>query len=262
MFKPTKSQMGTSDWNSLFLDISNKTREFRKSESIMTQYEKQTVSNYIKEQREAHYNTIYRGAYYNLFTAANKWETAKMKLQSAKQSEINRFDPGRLNQEMNYFQSVVNSITHSDRSGIEADDNRLKRIAAEVKQSGDIHKIRAFAEVVETVPLHGFDQQKKFEALEIVSEAKTNLDQIRQTPEIQTATAEFETAKTDLLKEKEAFQFIGKVMDNIPPGFNIFTNSAFEQTAKRIHIDRNSGNIEILAENDVRVLGYREIVSE
>ena len=258
MFKPTKDQMKSNDWYSIVTDINNKSRELKKMESVMTQYEKLTVSNYLKEQREAHYSTIYNGAYESLFTIANKWETAKMKLQSAKQNEINRFDPGRLNQEMNYFQSVVNSITKGQVSGLEPDNNRLKKIAAEVKQSGDIHKIRAFAEVMETVPLHGFDQQKKFEALEIISEAKTNLDQIRLTPEIQTATAEIEAAKTDLLKEKEAFRLVGQVMDGVNTDFNIETNSAFEKTAKRIHIDRNSGNIEILAEDDRRVLGYGE----
>jgi hypothetical protein len=139
-----------SNWKMALAEIQALQREYRNNEGIMSPYDRQTNGNEIKRRSAAYADEILTGALGDFERAIASYEAAAKNIERAKVIEVMRWDPAKLSAELSNARALA-ELAIGDKANILAGEDptdKFRAIYNEAKQTGDIYKMRAAAEVL------------------------------------------------------------------------------------------------------------------
>lgn len=203
-----QTQQNSSDWMGKLNQIKAARRDYERTQSVMTPYERQTIWGNINADANANYGRIYQGIKQRFDSAKENYKSAAARRAAAIAKEINSWDSGKLNAEIQAYQTRVNmELSKQDAQGIFTGNSVSKRIAAlyqEAQASGDRYKMRAAAEVLQAVNSEKLPLEQRFDVQLISREAIDQLETLRNTDEIK-AGIEGENAAIKQMQDEQAF---------------------------------------------------------
>ncbi|GEM_PF-3568513 len=246
------------NWNTAAVEIGNARRELSKYESIMTPYERQTISKSIQEQVERDYSMIYQGAKAYLFEKTAAYKRAVDGIELARRGEINSWDSGKLGTEMHTFQMRIDQEAriNNEVAGLSRGPDfpaRVKKLYREAQDSGDRYKERAAAEVLRGINIDKMPKEKAVEIRMLIREAEADLDELRITPQMQNAVQEINKAAEELFKARDIVVGTAEVMGEDP--HNIFAVGELTKLTKTVQVDRNTGAVKLYDLDSQEVTG-------
>lgn len=256
-----QSQYNGNDWLSKLNQIKEARSEYNKIERILTPYERQTIFGNIKADAEANYSRVYNGVKARLDAAVGNYKAAAAKRAAAIAKEINSWDAGKLNNELQAFSTRVNmELGKKDAQGIFSGQPAARRIEAlyqEAQASGDRYKMRAAAEVLRAADVEKLPSEQQMQVQLLARAASDNLEALRNTDDIQNAIDQENAAIKQMQDEQKFVREAAEVM--FDEGGQIFGRdvSNFGKLASTIKFEREAGNvkIKILDINDPEITG-------
>ena len=260
-YSARQSQYNGNDWLSKLNQIKEARSEYNKIERILTPYERQTIFGNIKADAEANYSRVYNGVKARLDAAVGNYKAAAAKRAAAIAKEINSWDAGKLNDELQAFQMRVNmEVGKKDAQGIFSGQPaaaRVKQIYQEALASGDRYKMRAAAEVLRAADVEKLPSEQQMQVQLLARAASDNLEALRNTDDIQNAIDQENAAIKQMQDEQKFVRQAAEVM--FDEGGQIFGRdvSNFGKLASTIKFEREAGNvkIKILDINDPEITG-------
>lgn len=260
-YSTRQSQYNGNDWLSKLNQIKEARSEYNKIERILTPYERQTIFGNIKADAEANYSRVYNGVKARLDAAVGNYKAAAAKRAAAIAKEINSWDAGKLNDELQAFSTRVNmEVGKKDAQGIFSGQPAAARIEAlyqEALASGDRYKMRAAAEVLRAADVEKLPSEQQMQVQLLARAASDNLEALRNTDDIQNAIDQENAAIKAMQDEQRFVREAGAVM--FDEGGQIFGRdvSSFGKLASTIKFEREAGNvkIKILDINDPAITG-------
>jgi hypothetical protein len=247
-----------TNWKEWGGEIINAQRELQEHYSEMDEYTRNHIKAQIDDLKAVHMGTILGGMLAEMNGAIDGYQAAQSKLLAARQMEARSWDAGKLAAELNVSTALVNMAvkTHNDpmRGGPTA-AQRLQAIWEDAQLSGDKHKIRALAEVLQSTRDSIDDHDTRITAGVITTQAAAKVNELRQTSEIRAAVTGINEAQSWLAQVYQAErQSMIDLGEGDPAG--MFSMGSMAQAMKRIKQDRQTGEITILAKDDPDVIGY------
>lgn len=260
-YSARQSQYNGNDWLSKLNQIKEARSEYNKIERILTPYERQTIFGNIKADAEANYSRVYNGVKARLDAAVGNYKAAAAKRAAAIAKEINSWDAGKLNDELQAFSTRVNmEVGKKDAQGIFSGSPAAARIEAlyqEALASGDRYKMRAAAEVLRAADVEKLPSEQQMQVQLLARAASDNLEALRNTDDIQNAIDHENAAIKQMQDEQKFVREAAEVM--FDEGGQIFGRdvSSFGKLASTIKFEREAGNvkIKILDINDPEITG-------
>lgn len=260
-YSARQSQYNGNDWLSKLNQIKEARSEYNKIERILTPYERQTIFGNIKADAEANYSRVYNGVKARLDAAVGNYKAAAAKRAAAIAKEINSWDAGKLNDELQAFSTRVNmEVGKKDAQGIFSGQPAAARIEAlyqEALASGDRYKMRAAAEVLRAADVEKLPSEQQMQVQLLARAASDNLEALRNTDDIQNAIDQENAAIKQMQDAQRFVREAGAVM--FDEGGQIFGRdvSSFGKLASTIKFEREAGNvkIKILDINDPAITG-------
>lgn len=260
-YSARQSQYNGNDWLSKLNQIKEARSEYNKIERILTPYERQTIFGNIKADAEANYSRVYNGVKARLDAAVGNYKAAAAKRAAAIAKEINSWDAGKLNDELQAFQMRVNmEVGKKDAQGIFSGQPaaaRVKQIYQEAQASGDRYKMRAAAEVLRAANVEKIPSEQQMQVQLLARAASDNLEALRNTDDIKNAIDGENAAIKQMQDEQKFVREAAEVM--FDEGGQIFGRdvSSFGKLASTIKFEREAGNvkIKILDINDPEITG-------
>ena len=260
-YSARQSQYNGNDWLSKLNQIKEARSEYNKIERILTPYERQTIFGNIKADAEANYSRVYNGVKARLDAAVGNYKAAAAKRAAAIAKEINSWDAGKLNDELQAFSTRVNmEVSKKDAQGIFSGQPAAARIEAlyqEALASGDRYKMRAAAEVLRAADVEKLPSEQQMQVQLLARAASDNLEALRNTDDIQNAIDQENAAIKQMQDEQKFVREAAEVM--FDEGGQIFGRdvSSFGKLASTIKFEREAGNvkIKILDINDPAITG-------
>jgi len=260
-YSARQSQYNGNDWLSKLNQIKEARSEYNKIERILTPYERQTIFGNIKADAEANYSRVYNGVKARLDAAVGNYKAAAAKRAAAIAKEINSWDAGKLNDELQAFSTRVNmEVGKKDAQGIYSGQPAAARIEAfyqEALASGDRYKMRAAAEVLRAADVEKLPSEQQMQVQLLARAASDNLEALRNTDDIQNAIDQENAAIKQMQDEQKFVREAAEVM--FDEGGQIFGRdvSNFGKLASTIKFEREAGNvkIKILDINDPEITG-------
>ncbi len=260
-YSARQSQYNGNDWLSKLNQIKEARSEYNKIERILTPYERQTIFGNIKADAEANYSRVYNGVKARLDAAVGNYKAAAAKRAAAIAKEINSWDAGKLNDELQAFSTRVNmEVSKKDAQGIYSGQPAAARIEAlyqEALASGDRYKVRAAAEVLRAADVEKLPSEQQMQVQLLARAASDNLEALRNTDDIQNAIDHENAAIKQMQDEQKFVREAAEVM--FDEGGQIFGRdvSSFGKLASTIKFEREAGNvkIKILDINDPEITG-------
>lgn len=260
-YSARQSQYNGNDWLSKLNQIKEARSEYNKIERILTPYERQTIFGNIKADAEANYSRVYNGVKARLDAAVGNYKAAAAKRAAAIAKEINSWDAGKLNDELQAFSTRVNmEVSKKDAQGIYSGQPAAARIEAlyqEALASGDRYKVRAAAEVLRAADVEKLPSEQQMQVQLLARAASDNLEALRNTDDIQNAIDHENAAIKQMQDEQRFVREAAEVM--FDEGGQIFGRdvSSFGKLASTIKFEREAGNvkIKILDINDPEITG-------
>ena len=260
-YSARQSQYNGNDWLSKLNQIKEARSEYNKIERILSPYERQTIFGNIKADAEANYSRVYNGVKARLDAAVGNYKAAAAKRAAAIAKEINSWDAGKLNNELQAFQMRVNmEVGKKDAQGIFSGSPaaaRVKQIYQEALASGDRYKMRAAAEVLRAADVEKLPSEQQMQVQLLARAASDNLEALRNTDDIQNAIDQENAAIKQMQDEQKFVREAAEVM--FDSGGKIFGRdvSNFGKLASTIKFEREAGNvkIKILDINDPEITG-------
>jgi len=260
-YSARQSQYNGNDWLSKLNQIKEARSEYNKIERILTPYERQTIFGNIKADAEANYSRVYNGVKARLDAAVGNYKAAAAKRAAAIAKEINSWDAGKLNDELQAFSTRVNmEVSKKDAQGIYSGQPAAARIEAlyqEALASGDRYKVRAAAEVLRAADVEKLPSEQQMQVQLLARAASDNLEALRNTDDIQNAIDQENAAIKQMQDEQKFVREAAEVM--FDEGGQIFGRdvSSFGKLASTIKFEREAGNvkIKILDINDPEITG-------
>jgi len=260
-YSARQSQYNGNDWLSKLNQIKEARSEYNKIERILTPYERQTIFGNIKADAEANYSRVYNGVKARLDAAVGNYKAAAAKRAAAIAKEINSWDAGKLNDELQAFSTRVNmEVGKKDAQGIFSGQPaaaRVKQIYQEALASGDRYKMRAAAEVLRAADVEKLPSDQQMQVQLLARAASDNLEALRNTDDIQNAIDQENAAIKQMQDEQKFVREAAEVM--FDEGGQIFGRdvSSFGKLASTIKFEREAGNvkIKILDINDPEITG-------
>jgi len=260
-YSARQSQYNGNDWLSKLNQIKEARSEYNKIERILTPYERQTIFGNIKADAEANYSRVYNGVKARLDAAVGNYKAAAAKRAAAIAKEINSWDAGKLNDELQAFSTRVNmEVSKKDAQGIYSGQPAAARIEAlyqEALASGDRYKVRAAAEVLRAADVEKLPSEQQMQVQLLARAASDNLEALRNTDDIQNAIDHENAAIKQMQDEQKFVREAAEVM--FDEGGQIFGRdvSNFGKLASTIKFEREAGNvkIKILDINDPEITG-------
>ena len=248
-YSARQSQYNGNDWLSKLNQIKEARSEYNKIERILSPYERQTIFGNIKADAEANYSRVYNGVKARLDAAVGNYKAAAAKRAAAIAKEINSWDAGKLNDELQAFQMRVNmELGKKDTQGIFSGQPAPRRIEAlyqEAQASGDRYKMRAAAEVLRAADVEKLPSEQQMQVQLLARAASDNLEALRNTDDIQNAIDQ-ENAAIKAMQDEQAFvREAAEVM--FDEGGSIFGRevSNFGKLASTIRFERSEGSVKI-----------------
>ena len=248
-YSARQSQYNGNDWLSKLNQIKEARSEYNKIERILTPYERQTIFGNIKADAEANYSRVYNGVKARLDAAVGNYKAAAAKRAAAIAKEINSWDAGKLNDELQAFQMRVNmEVGKKDAQGIFSGSPaaaRVKQIYQEALASGDRYKMRAAAEVLRAADVEKLPSEQQMQVQLLARAASDNLEALRNTDDIQNAIDQENAAIKQMQDEQKFVREAAEVM--FDEGGQIFGRdvSNFGKLASTIKFEREAGNVKI-----------------
>lgn len=248
-YSTRQSQYNGNDWLSKLNQIKEARSEYNKIERILTPYERQTIFGNIKADAEANYSRVYNGVKARLDAAVGNYKAAAAKRAAAIAKEINSWDAGKLNDELQAFQMRVNmEVGKKDAQGIFSGSPaaaRVKQIYQEALASGDRYKMRAAAEVLRAADVEKLPSEQQMQVQLLARAASDNLEALRNTDDIQNAIDQENAAIKQMQDEQKFVREAAEVM--FDEGGQIFGRdvSNFGKLASTIKFEREAGNVKI-----------------
>jgi hypothetical protein len=260
-YSTRQSQYNGNDWLSKLNQIKEARSEYNKIERILTPYERQTIFGNIKADAEANYSRVYNGVKARLDAAVGNYKAAAAKRAAAIAKEINSWDAGKLNDELQAFSTRVNmEVSKKDAQGIYSGQPAAARIEAlyqEALASGDRYKMRAAAEVLRAADVEKLPSEQQMQVQLLARAASDNLEALRNTDDIRNAIDQENAAIKQMQDEQRFVREAAEVM--FDEGGQIFGRdvSSFGKLASTIKFEREAGNvkIKILDINDPEITG-------
>ena len=260
-YSARQSQYNGNDWLSKLNQIKEARSEYNKIERILTPYERQTIFGNIKADAEANYSRVYNGVKARLDAAVGNYKAAAAKRAAAIAKEINSWDAGKLNDELQAFQTRVNmELGKKDVQGIfsgQSAASSIERLYQEALASGDRYKMRAAAEVLRAADVEKLPSEQQMQVQLLARAASDNLEALRNTDDIQNAIDQENAAIKQMQDEQKFVREAAEVM--FDEGGQIFGRdvSNFGKLASTIKFEREAGNvkIKILDINDPEITG-------
>ena len=260
-YNARQTQQNSGDWLAKLNQIKEARSEYNKIERILTPYERQTIFGNIKADAEANYSRVYNGVKARLDAAVGNYKAAAAKRAAAIAKEINSWDAGKLNDELQAFSTRVNmEVGKKDAQGIYSGQPAAARIEAfyqEALASGDRYKMRAAAEVLRAADVEKLPSEQQMQVQLLARAASDNLEALRNTDDIQNAIDQENAAIKQMQDEQKFVREAAEVM--FDEGGQIFGRdvSSFGKLASTIKFEREAGNvkIKILDINDPAITG-------
>lgn len=248
-YSARQSQYNGNDWLSKLNQIKEARSEYNKIERILSPYERQTIFGNIKADAEANYSRVYNGVKARLDAAVGNYKAAAAKRAAAIAKEINSWDAGKLNNELQAFSTRVNmELGKKDAQGIFSGQPAARRIEAlyqEAQASGDRYKMRAAAEVLRAADVEKLPSEQQMQVQLLARAASDNLEALRNTEEIK-AAIEQENAAVKVMQDEQRFvKDAGAVM--FEEGSSLFGRElgSFGKLASTIRFERSEGSVKI-----------------
>ena len=260
-YSARQSQYNGNDWLSKLNQIKEARSEYNKIERILTPYERQTISGNIREDARLNSGKVYQGVKARLDAAVGNYKAAAAKRAAAIAKEINSWDAGKLNDELQAFQTRVNmELGKKDVQGIfsgQSAASSIERLYQEALASGDRYKMRAAAEVLRAADVEKLPSEQQMQVQLLARAASDNLEALRNTDDIQNAIDQENAAIKQMQDEQKFVREAAEVM--FDEGGQIFGRdvSNFGKLASTIKFEREAGNvkIKILDINDPEITG-------
>ena len=260
-YSARQSQYNGNDWLSKLNQIKEARSEYNKIERILSPYERQTIFGNIKADAEANYSRVYQGVKARLDAAVGNYKAAAAKRAAAIAKEINSWDAGKLNNELQAFSTRVNmELGKKDAQGIFSGQPAavsIERLYQEAQASGDRYKMRAAAEVLRAANVEKLPSEQQMQVQLLARAASDNLEVLRNTDDIQNAIDQENAAIKQMQDEQKFVREAAEVM--FDEGGQIFGRdvSNFGKLASTIKFEREAGNvkIKILDINDPEITG-------
>lgn len=225
----TQKRPGAS-WRDRLEELRKARQEYHSLEGMMSPVERTLFSKSINEKRAEVEPYIMREALGEWHYAIDQYTQAVKGLKEAKNREVARWDASKLNAEMQTVELLVTKAVQSSVGG-NLDPSvmpRLKAMYEEAKNSGDLYKARACAEVFTGLTaMVGNDGEARFLANRLSQQAQRDAKAVRTTAELERsdrqaeeAVEKLDQAKHTLINVDEGLgyqQFNGGVGD-----FNIY----------------------------------------
>ena len=216
MIYARQTQQNSGDWLAKLNQIKEARSEYNKIERILTPYERQTIFGNIKADAEANYSRVYQGVKARLDAAVGNYKAAAAKRAAAIAKEINSWDAGKLNDELQAFQMRVNmELGKKDVQGIFSGQPAAARIEAlyqEALASGDRYKMRAAAEVLRAADVEKLPSEQQMQVQLLARAASDNLEALRNTDDIQNAIDQENAAIKQMQDAQRFVREAGAVM--------------------------------------------------
>ena len=261
-YNARQTQQNSGDWLAKLNQIKEARSEYNKIERILTPYERQTIFGNIKADAEANYSRVYNGVKARLDAAVGNYKAAAAKRAAAIAKEINSWDAGKLNDELQAFQTRVNmELGKKDVQGIfsgQSAASSIERLYQEAQASGDRYKMRAAAEVLRAANVEKLPSEQQMQVQLLARAASDNLEALRNTDDIQNAIDQENAAIKQMQDEQKFVREAAEVM--FDEGGQIFGRdvSNFGKLASTVKVERDAGgrvNIKILDINDPEITG-------
>lgn len=251
------NQKSSTNWKDAVKEIQEAKKEIHRKEQIMTDYERDLYGRTVKDKVHQKYGMILKGVAEELENTISKYKTAKASTSTAIAKEINTWEAGKLQSELNLAQSRFGMITTGPSTnafgGGPGIVDAARKIYQEAVASGDRYKIRAAAEALQGSAAIHWKGKDAVGMQQLSQEAKENLDNLRFTDEIKAAGDRETAAAQELLNTCQTVWEVGALMGDVTTGAFLIGN--FVTLAKRVQVDRVTGKINIYDPDDPEVTG-------
>lgn len=230
--------------NNLWRDYAKRIKAAKKElgdyYSIMTEYERQTAQNEIKNMKDQYMQYITEGILGEHEAALQKFKNAHVKVGQERKKEIASWDAQRLAAEMQLYEKLIDQAVNSTGDafgGLGRQSNILEETYQEAQQSGDKYKMRAIAEVMKSAPkktrTDDADIKRMIESLAV--RAENDLLTVRNTQELKQACIDAESSWNDYRTARQ--EMITNVVDiGEPDPMGPFTGGPFAKALKRVQV--------------------------
>ncbi|MFA6271004.1 MAG: hypothetical protein WC657_07410 [Candidatus Paceibacterota bacterium] len=238
-----RTQPNTTAWRDKYKELKAGLDRFNQYQPIMTQYEQATIVEDLRRKREMTQDYIIRGMVQEYHQVVNAFEDARKAEARERAAEINRWDSGKLAAEIQLTQARL-----ADLAGVDNPGSVVDNLMQEAEASGDIHKLRAVAEVVKSAltKMGGAHLEDRLPVNRVARRAEQVLDELRTTEGMQKANQEATQAFDAIWAKAREMQEIEQVLGVVPD---------FYQAQQRVQVDRHTGKIDVLPVDDSRVTG-------
>ena len=255
-----KKQNSGDDWMSKLNQIREARAKFDKGQGMMSDWERQTVSESIKDDASRNYTRIFSGVKQRLDDAVGNYKTAAAKRDAAIAREINSWDAARMNNELQAFQTRVSmELGKKDVQGLfsgQPTARRIEQLYREAQASGDKYKMRAAAEVLQAADVDKLPDEQRMQVQSLAHAANKNLDDLRNSDDIKNAM-DLENAAIKAMQEE--IQFVKDAGAVMRDDQMLFGNpvGGFAKLASTVKFEQAGGrvNIKILELDDPELTG-------
>ena len=244
-----------NSWNDDLNRIKAAREKLDRDQAIMTPWERQENGQSLRDQMHKAYPKVYNALKVNLDEKIEKYQQAKTNTAKAKAREINAWDMAKLETEIRVFQSMVTSALDNagdPLAGVAGPSKRIEQLYQEAVASQNPVKIRAAADVLNTLSLTKLPTDEAVAIRMTAREAAIATDKIRKTDYIQAAEKAESDAAFELVQVRdmaiEAATILGE------PPTNIFAVGGLGKLAKTVQVDRD-GTVKIFSLDDPEVTG-------
>jgi hypothetical protein len=245
----------STGWKSTLKELQDLRGSFRTHEHIMTAYERETIWGEIKRKTESVAGMILQGALQEHAAAIARYEAAEGKQGQAKAAELRRWNPAQLRDELANARTLAELAVEagSNPLGGKSPADGIRAIYSEAKQSGDMYKIRAAAEVLKVITPKITDPTSRAAVASMAAEARRDLDTLRQTLEMDAAKIGQAEALANLLIVTAGLPAIGAAIGE--PAGDIFDTGALTKAMHKVRLNADHTTAEILGDDDPEITG-------
>ena len=222
----------------------------------MSEYERNVISREIKKRQDELIPVVGAQVIGEYKQSIEKFKAAEKAIQAEKAKEINRFDTVKFNAELQAMTARVNmTVQHTPNPNTKEApvSKRLEEIGEEAIQSGDIHKQRAYIEVLKTIPLSG-NPDERVRINQLAKNAERAEVQFRQTEGTLKAQQARQAALLELDERREKLNKVSTVL-GMGAADDPTNSNFFAKAYKQVQRDKTTGEIVIYAEDAPEVTG-------
>ena len=233
----------STSWKDALNNYQAEVNKARQYDSILTPFERISLGEYLQGLKDETYRKVIPAVTQEFIQAKENYKVHDSALQNAKAKEINRWDAGKLNAEMDLTKSRLESILRSNQSYPEK-KIQIESLIKESNESGDITKQRATAERLLNIADHVEGSAiDKMEFNRFSAHAKRMIEEIRTTDEIKNSNEKLKVAANELHEMR-------KVLDEVANVFHGGNSHAawepeFVKIARDVEFDVVQGQLKV-----------------